>query len=271
MNVMKKIMANAATKQIRIISWTSWLIKQIFFLFLILDDQKNQALVHGGFGRTSSSTMKLRKLTTITQKVSSLNPTTTLSMTSVTNKQVAIYDAAELRAIERFLSQNENSSMSRAISSVRNRYDDDRIGIMTVVTGKVLETGAASTRRVVGVQVSPLIKSEEIFWLDESTGLYPDSVAYIPERISDAVAITTYVSGLVTIHCTLPRVKQVGVSDFSFSADEDDFVGGKVVVIGGSDYAVFAARFVGFAPQVICIFRYASQKSICILSLKLPH
>lgn len=159
-------------------------------------------------------------------------------LTSVTNKKVAVYDGAELRAIEYFLSQNDNFIGAKASSRNGNRLVN-RVGIMTVVTG----TEGAANRRVVGVQVSPLAESDKTLRLDETTHLYLDSVAYIPKSVSDSVAISTYVSSLVSVHCTLPRVKQVGVSTDIWT-DVDDFVGGRVVVVGGSNFAIFAARLV---------------------------
>ena len=50
-------------------------------------------------------------------------------------------------------------------------------------------------------------------------------------------------SSLASVHCTVPRVRQVGASTSDMSpTNDDDFIGGIVVVVGGLDYAIFAAR-----------------------------
>jgi hypothetical protein len=204
----------------------------------MLNYEKGHSFILGGFGRTLLGSLELQGKLSASQHTFSRRNLNVLHLTSVTNKQVVVYDGAELRAIEHFLGQNEHVIGTKTSSRITYSRGN-RIGIMSVVTG----TLGASNRRVVGVQVSPLVKSDETLWLDETTGLYLDSVAYIPKSVSDSAAIATYVSSLVSVHCTLPRVKEVGGS-INICSDVDDFIGGRVVVVGGSNFAVFAARFV---------------------------
>ena len=160
---------------------------------------------------------------------------------TVTQRKVVVYDAAELNAIESFLHNRGQKQPTQG--SNLNQSQSNKVGFMTIVTGKISGNDSSSTApsRVVGVQVpqwEPTAASD-VVQLDPNTHLDSDSIAYIPSSISDIDAITTYVSSLVAVHCTLPRVSHVGGN---VNAPADDFVGGKVVVVGASDYAVFAAR-----------------------------
>jgi hypothetical protein len=74
----------------------------------------------------------------------------------------------------------------------------------------------------------------------EGAEVYEDSVAIIPDKISDQDAIATCIHSLAAIHCTMPRLDGVGGS----SSDDvaNSFVSGRVVVLGGNDLACFAAH-----------------------------
>jgi hypothetical protein len=61
-------------------------------------------------------------------------------------------------------------------------------------------------------------------------------MAIIPKQVSDQDAISTLVGSLVGIHCTLPTLEQVG------GAPGENFVSGKVVVVGSNDYACFCSE-----------------------------
>lgn len=99
-------------------------------------------------------------------------------------------------------------------------------GTLNIVVGETTEE--SRLRRVVGIE------SESGIRLDANTFLDLDSVAEIPDRISDENAISTAIASLA-LHCSLPRVDGVGGSDISI-------ISGKAVVLGGSDYARFVAK-----------------------------
>lgn len=105
-------------------------------------------------------------------------------------------------------------------ASVRRilRPQDSRTacGRMTVVAGTSLDSDV----RVVGIEAPA---SDGTF----ASAVYKESIAEIPRNIKDDVAISTLVASLSSIHCALPT-----------DAGADP----KVVVVGGSDFACFAAR-----------------------------
>lgn len=101
---------------------------------------------------------------------------------------------------------------------------------MTIITGTLPKTN----ERVVGIQAEDT--DDDTISLDDSTFLYKDSMATIPKQVKEQDAMTTLLASLVGVHCVLPAVEEIGGSD------SDSFVSGKVVVMGGSDYACFAAE-----------------------------
>jgi hypothetical protein len=63
--------------------------------------------------------------------------------------------------------------------------------------------------------------------------VYSHTIATIPQKVSEADALSTAAAALVGIHCAIPKVGGVGGSDNS----NDVFYSGKAVVVGGNDYA----------------------------------
>lgn len=70
--------------------------------------------------------------------------------------------------------------------------------------------------------------------------VYQNSLAKIPSKVKDQDAIHTMIAALTGVQCTAPRVQGVGGSDAS--SDDNGMVSGKVVILGGSEYACFAAK-----------------------------
>jgi len=97
-----------------------------------------------------------------------------------------------------------------------------------VVAGKTSEG-----IRVVGVQQVGLEEGGVV--LSDQVRLFPQSVAKIPSHVTDKEAMATLQVSLAGVHCVLPRMKIGGSQD-------EGFVSGKVVIMGGSDYACFCAR-----------------------------
>ena len=71
---------------------------------------------------------------------------------------------------------------------------------------------------------------------DKNLIVYKDSIARIPDKISDMDAISTYITSLSTIYCALPKVDNIG------GAAGESITTGKSVVLGSSDIACFAAE-----------------------------
>lgn len=221
-------MTHYAALQIERVSMVLFLQQVSFFTMFLIYGQKKHIFVQAGFSGCnylkSNKSFYRRKGC---QEIICLN--------AVTQRQVAIYGAAELHSIEYFSSGKNGKGDQSAFDTTNKKYGT--LGCSIVVAGNILGTDQIN-RRVVGVQVSALrdIEDSEILSLDSDTKLYTDSVAFIPSSISDFDAIATYVSALVSVHCVLPTVRQVGGSN-------DDFICcNNVVVVGGSDYAIFAAR-----------------------------
>ncbi|CAB9520557.1 expressed unknown protein [Seminavis robusta] len=109
---------------------------------------------------------------------------------------------------------------------------------MTVVAGTRDDTGD----RIVGVMAgksSGDYDDEDLLpkvSLKESNlQVYEHSAAKIGKGIQDQDALNTMIAAFTGIHCTAPRVEGVGGA-------KDSMVSGKVVVLGGNDYACFAAE-----------------------------
>ena len=171
-------------------------------------------------------------------------PSSTL-LNAVSKRQVSVLDGAELYSVESFLAAEE-----KGIKEKPPRSGLARLGFLTVVAGTVEDDGEVednakySGKRVVGVEVAggasggdssdednkPLAIS-----LGGGVNLHKDSVAIIPDTISDADGMATMMASLSAVHCALPISENVGGS-----ADAS-IISGKAVVVGGGEYATFAA------------------------------
>jgi len=109
--------------------------------------------------------------------------------------------------------------------------------------------------QIVGVEVPSTIKNstsgsdesshDTILSIDEKLHLYRDSVAVLPSKLSPADAISTAATSLLGVHCggsshLLPS-----------SSGKHTEKKGKIVIVGGGDYASFLARaLVGLGNEV---------------------
>jgi len=142
-----------------------------------------------------------------------------IKLDALSNKQSIIYDGSEYKALNTLLpSQNPIS---------------DGKSFVTFITGTEESTGD----RYVGILLNDIDESNVIS-IDSKTKLLAENAARIPKNISDKDALCTAMASLIHIHCALPRIVNVGGEDDSASS----FVSGKVVVLGGGEYAAFAAR-----------------------------
>jgi hypothetical protein len=142
------------------------------------------------------------------------------SLNAVSKKKIAVIDGSEWISIQNYL-----------------KLPPAPIGKMTVVTGTTLTTGD----RVVGIECPILHETgdshDEIIMLSSNCQLYANSVASIPKDLKDDLAMSTLVASLSAIHCALPtRSSNIGGSKDEFQHQ------GRVVVVGGSEYACFVAR-----------------------------
>ena len=97
----------------------------------------------------------------------------------------------------------------RSLANLLSLALPGKIGCMTVVTGTSLETN----KRIVGIQAATTTttKGGPVF-VSPDCGLYADSVATIPNRITDEQAISTLVASLTTVHCVSTLLGGVGGS-----------------------------------------------------------
>jgi hypothetical protein len=70
---------------------------------------------------------------------------------------------------------------------------------------------------------------------DNRNVVYQDSIALIPDNISDTDAISTFIMSVSCVHSALPKLENVG-------GGNDSVVTGKTVVLGSSEVACFAAE-----------------------------
>ena len=146
-----------------------------------------------------------------------------------------VLDGAELYSVESFLAA-EDGSTEKPIRG----GPGDRLGFLTVLVGTVEGDGDRAGQRVVGVDMAKKNNNSDddaessATSLGDGAILYSDSVATIPAGVSDADAAATMMASLAAVHCALPISENVGGST-------DATVGGRAVVVGGGEYATFAA------------------------------
>ena len=109
-------------------------------------------------------------------------------------------------------------------------------GVFTVVSGSV------EGKRVVGMQVlnENYLSDDQTEAIpldqDSSITLYKESIAEIPNGVSEDAAVWTLLQALSIVHCALPVLPNVGGSGSSQVVKD-----GKVVVLGSNPVAVTAA------------------------------
>jgi hypothetical protein len=131
----------------------------------------------------------------------------TVNLKSMGPSQLAVLDGGEWASVQAIL--QEENVLKR---STRNGY-------MTIVAGR-----NEDNQRVVAMQCP-----------DDKNAVFEDSVALVPDKISESDAISTYIVSLSAVYSVLPKAEQVGGSD-------DSVIAGKVVVLGGNELACFAAE-----------------------------
>ena len=150
----------------------------------------------------------------------------TILLESVDQRQLAVLDGAEWASIQRL------ASGGGAAPSANTKY-----GYTTVVVGKDNQ-GAT----IVGMQSS-----------EQPLGIYQESAAKVPVGVNVEDALATYIASISTVHAVLPRSEKVGGSD-------ESVVGGKVVVVGSSDLACFAAEGLACFGVHVCMVSTGSPK-----------
>ena len=139
--------------------------------------------------------------------------TETATPYTVTQQQSFILDGGELQS---FLLTNDSTSTTTT-------NQQQQVGVLSLVTGK-----RNNNERIIGVQK---LSNDNFFpvptiSLSSSTSeikVYKHTIAKIPQVISDKDALSTAAACLVGIHCSLPRIEDVGGS-----SDDSVFYGGKV-------------------------------------------
>lgn len=133
-----------------------------------------------------------------------------------------VYDGPEWTSIQ--------DSLGLKTSSPTTSY-----GKMTVVVGVRQDSGD----KIVGV-VADSGGADTVSLQGSNLHVYSESTAKLPSSgVKDEEAMNTMIAALTGVECTLPRVEGVGGSLVS---EENSMVSGKVVILGGSEYACFAAK-----------------------------
>ncbi len=203
---------------------------------------------------TSRSTSSFVSSTTTT--------TTTTSRSLVSTSQIAVLDGAEWISFQECWSP-KNTNTNNIKSKKKKKF-----GYLNVVVGTIFHMNQnddikdnkqqqqqQQQQRVIGIQAQDNGvggDSNNIIALSSQVGIYRDSMSTIPPNIKDANAISTYLAAM-SVHCCLPKIDNVGGSDRSTDGDSSVSTSGsssfvipksKVVVLGGSDFACFAAEYV---------------------------
>lgn len=132
----------------------------------------------------------------------------TVALKSTGQSQLTVLDGGEWASVQAVLQQDQRI----------DRKKSTKFGYMTVVAGRTQDG-----ERVVAMQSTA------------DNTVYQDSIAVVPDKVSETDAISTYIQSLSAVHSVLPKADLVGGS-------EDSIVCGKVVVLGGSELACFAAE-----------------------------
>jgi len=162
-----------------------------------------------------------------------IKSTTSSETYTVTQQQSFILDGGELQS---FLLTNDSST------STSNQQQ--QVGVLSLVTGKT-----NNNERIIGVQKlsnDNFLPVPTISLSSSSTSeieVYKHTIAKIPKIISDKDALSTAAACLVGIHCSLPRIEDVGGSSY-----DSVFYGGKV-------------RFCAYDVHFLCSLLYALTSS----------
>ena len=191
----------------------------IFFLASSLD------LIFSNRGHSLSC----QALSSSSAKLTSAIPTSKLE--SVGRSQFAVLDGAEWNSVQNIL-RDQRRQPPQSLPTTKYGY-------MSVLTGK-----DENNRRIVAMQCIDSDGSQQ----QSSSVVYEDSIAVIPNQVSDADAISTYIASLSSIVCALPRMDNIGGG----GDDSSVAISGKAVVLGSSDLACFSAE--GLASLGIEVF-----------------
>jgi hypothetical protein len=138
----------------------------------------------------------------------------------VGKSQLAVLDGAEWNSVQSILKDQQKQDKSSSSSSSTINFT--KYGYMKIVTGK-----DEDNRRIVAMQCMDTDDNNN----KRNDIVYEDSLAVIPQKVSDVDAISTYIASFSSIHCALPII------------EEEENVGGrKAVVLGSSDLACFSAE-----------------------------
>jgi len=158
-------------------------------------------------------------------QTSSLRRSFPTSLQAVSQRRTFIFDGGEL---ESFLLHGNTGESTGSTAATK-------VGSLTLVTGSTQED---PSQRIVAVQTNnnDINANYETVSMGD-VDVYAHTIATIPQKVSEADALSTAAAALVGIHCAIPKVGGVGGSDNS----NDVFYTGKAVVVGGNDYACFVA------------------------------
>jgi hypothetical protein len=172
-----------------------------------------QALSSSTSAPTSTSTSTSYSSTPLVSAYS------TLTLTSLGKSQLAVLDGAEWNSVQSILKDQQKQDKSSSSSS--STISSTKYGYMKIVTGKDEEN-----RRIVAMQCMDTDDNNN----KRNDIVYEDSLAVIPQKVSDVDAISTYIASFSSIHCALPII------------EEENVGGRKAVVLGSSDLACFSAE-----------------------------
>ena len=214
--------------------------------------------------KTHDTSESVSSFTSFTSFTSSTTSTTQLH--SISKQQIGALDGSNYNALELFLAAegvtfNNNKNAEKlgrcnvVVGSLDENPKDRIVGIAAASASSSSTDGDAAA--ATHTQTVPITNAD-----GSKMHLYKDSIAKVPNSVSDEDAISTCIAALTGVHCAYfdpdreedKVVKGVGGSDDDFILPLDlgndhgdgdgssDKVGKKVVVLGGGDYASFIAE-----------------------------
>ena len=184
-----------------------------------------------------------------------LSPSTALQ--AISSSQIAVLDGSSLSSFESFLSL-EGISLERPPLTTTGKPSKkldkvEQVAFCQIIVGTVDDGTYPKNQRIVGIVASAGSEDEgqntSTLAMSKDDGsqvlLYKDSIAPVPNDVSDASAISTCIASLVGVHCAVHTpsspLEGVGGSSDKFVPDTNG-TDKKVIVVGGGKYASFIAE-----------------------------
>jgi len=188
-----------------------------------------------------------------------------LELNAITKSQAVILDGSSLNTLHSYL-VIEGISTGGNIGPSNSNDRKNVHGYCSIVTAKT-----KNNERFIGILADKADEKTnhlDLTSIDDNVHVYTDSLATIPNFVSDEDAISTCAASLVGVHCSMHNpvpandkiVQNIGGSDevFESSVETEDEKKKNIIVVGGGDYASFVAD--GLAAVGVAVTQVSTNK-----------